>query len=158
MNIYIIGYSAFYILLEAAIWFISQPVMVPMQCAVLRFRFIFQEIICDTIPDSKVHGANMGPTWVLSAPDGPHVSPHEPCYQGCLVPQLLATDQRTMSRYPMASITWSILLDNPYVAMILLRDVSLHLEISTNNLPCQIISVGLSSTNDGTPLAKMGEI
>ena len=27
------------------------------------------------VPDSKVHGANMGPTWVLSAPDGPHVSP-----------------------------------------------------------------------------------
>ena len=27
------------------------------------------------IPDSKVHGANMGPTWVLPAPDGPHVGP-----------------------------------------------------------------------------------
>ena len=27
------------------------------------------------IPDSKVHGANMGPTWVLLAPDGPHVGP-----------------------------------------------------------------------------------
>ena len=26
-------------------------------------------------PDSKVHGANMGPTWVLSAPGGPHVGP-----------------------------------------------------------------------------------
>ena len=26
-------------------------------------------------PDSKVHGANMGPIWVLSAPDGPHVGP-----------------------------------------------------------------------------------
>ena len=26
-------------------------------------------------PDSKVHGANMGPTWVLSDPDGPHVGP-----------------------------------------------------------------------------------
>ena len=26
-------------------------------------------------PDSNVHGANMGPTWVLSAPDGPHVGP-----------------------------------------------------------------------------------
>ena len=25
--------------------------------------------------DSKVHGANRGPTWVLSAPDGPHVGP-----------------------------------------------------------------------------------
>ena len=32
-------------------------------------------IICTTYPDSKVHGANMGPTWVLSAPDGPHVGP-----------------------------------------------------------------------------------
>ena len=29
----------------------------------------------DSPPDSKVHGANMGPTWVLSAPDGPHVGP-----------------------------------------------------------------------------------
>ena len=27
----------------------------------------------DMIPDSKIHGANMGPTWVLSAPVGPHV-------------------------------------------------------------------------------------
>ena len=27
-------------------------------------------------PDRKIHGANiMGPTWVLSAPDGPHVGP-----------------------------------------------------------------------------------
>ena len=24
------------------------------------------------IPDSKIHGTNMGPTWDLSAPDGPH--------------------------------------------------------------------------------------
>ena len=28
-----------------------------------------------SIPDSKVHGTNMGPTWVLSAPVGPHVDP-----------------------------------------------------------------------------------
>ena len=28
-----------------------------------------------TYPDNNVHGANMGPTWVLSAPDGPHVGP-----------------------------------------------------------------------------------
>ena len=27
------------------------------------------------IPDIKVHGTNMGPTWVLAAPDGSHVSP-----------------------------------------------------------------------------------
>ena len=34
-------------------------------------------------PDNKVHGAHMGPTWVLSAPDGPHVGPMNlSCYQG----------------------------------------------------------------------------
>ena len=27
------------------------------------------------IPDSKVRGTNMEPTWVLSAPDGPHIGP-----------------------------------------------------------------------------------
>ena len=27
------------------------------------------------LPDNKVHGANMGPTWVLSFPDGPHAGP-----------------------------------------------------------------------------------
>ena len=40
------------------------------------------------LPDSKVHGANMGPTWVLSAPDGPPCWPHEPCYQGSPVEAL----------------------------------------------------------------------
>ena len=29
----------------------------------------------ENIPDSKVHGAHMGSTWVLSAPGGPHVGP-----------------------------------------------------------------------------------
>ena len=48
---------------------------------------VFENVTCgmsvslftELMPDSKVHGANMGPTWVLSAPCGPH----EPCYQGC---------------------------------------------------------------------------
>ena len=36
------------------------------------------------ILDSKVHGDNMGPPWVLSAPDGPHVGPMNlTIYQGC---------------------------------------------------------------------------
>ena len=29
----------------------------------------------ETVPDSKVHVTNMGPTWVLLAPDWPHVGP-----------------------------------------------------------------------------------
>ena len=32
-------------------------------------------VCVDYFPDSKVHGTNMGPTWVLSAPDGPHIGP-----------------------------------------------------------------------------------
>ena len=32
-------------------------------------------VTAERAPESKVHGANMGPTWVLSAPDGPHVGP-----------------------------------------------------------------------------------
>ena len=35
-------------------------------------------------PDSKVHGANMGPIWVLSAPDGPHVGPMAFAIRACL--------------------------------------------------------------------------
>ena len=37
-----------------------------------------------TIPDSKVQGVNMGPTWVLSAPDGPHVGPMNLAIRDCL--------------------------------------------------------------------------
>ena len=29
----------------------------------------------DVYPDSKVHGANMGPIWGRQDPGGPHVSP-----------------------------------------------------------------------------------
>ena len=35
-------------------------------------------------PDSKVHVANMEPTWVLSAPGGPHVGPMNLAIRGSL--------------------------------------------------------------------------
>ena len=35
-------------------------------------------------PDSKVHGANKGPIWVLSAPDGTHVGPMNFAIWGCI--------------------------------------------------------------------------
>ena len=38
----------------------------------------------DTNPDNKVHGANIRPTWVLSAPDGPHVGPMSLAIRECL--------------------------------------------------------------------------
>ena len=32
-------------------------------------------LVMDMFSDSKVHGDNKGPTWVLSAPDRPHIGP-----------------------------------------------------------------------------------
>ena len=37
-----------------------------------QWYILTQKEYCNC-PDSKVHGASMVPTWVLSAPDGPHV-------------------------------------------------------------------------------------
>ena len=45
-------------------------------CSVIHVFFVKQTgtyLGSYVAPDSKVHGANMGPTWALSAPDGPHV-------------------------------------------------------------------------------------
>ena len=36
-------------------------------------------------PESKVHGANIGPTWVLPAPDGPHVGLMNRAIRECLI-------------------------------------------------------------------------
>ena len=55
---------------------------------IYAYAFIFDQICKHAIssgkvsnlypvysPDCKVHGTSMGPAWVLSAPDGPHVGP-----------------------------------------------------------------------------------
>ena len=36
------------------------------------------------MPNSNVHGANTGPTWVLSAPGGPHIGPMNLAIRICL--------------------------------------------------------------------------
>ena len=38
-------------------------------------QFIRSSVPVDDIPDSKVHGAYMGPTWGRQDPGGPHVGP-----------------------------------------------------------------------------------
>ena len=49
--------------------------------------------------DSNVHGANMGPTWVLSAPDGSHVGPMNLAIRG-IVPLIAKTLWPTSSMLP----------------------------------------------------------
>ena len=53
------------------------------------------------LPDSKVHGANMGPTWALSTPDGPHVGPMNLAFRAMLPFTALY-----------ATVTWTQLLGN----------------------------------------------
>ena len=80
-------------------------------------------------PDSKAHGANMGPTWVLSAP----CWPHEPCYLGLHALQVMTEYQGLtrklstldISRYR-AECTWvlCIALETRYPQYIILSDIS----------------------------------
>ena len=39
------------------------------------YESIYSFFSIGSLPDSKIHEANMRPTWVLSAQDGPHVGP-----------------------------------------------------------------------------------
>ena len=52
----------------------SPLLMLRFHTLMLRHHYVQIQLI-DLYLDSKVHGANMGPTWALSAPDGPHVGP-----------------------------------------------------------------------------------
>ena len=67
---------------------------------VLRLRW-FNEQRYNSVsdPDSNVHVAHMGPTWVLAAPGGPH----KPYYQGTL-PQCLIINTPT----PLHAYNWAI--------------------------------------------------
>ena len=62
---------------DAVTWWCVSCAMWPLGC--LSYDMWVSMALADglmpmkTTPDRKVHGANMGPTWVLSAPDGPHV-------------------------------------------------------------------------------------
>ena len=59
-------------------------------------------------PGSKVHGANMGPTWVLSSPGGHHVGPINHAIRGstlrCLVILILLFAWRTGSSIQNTSV------------------------------------------------------
>ena len=68
-------------------------------------------MVAGTAQGSKVHGANMGPTWVMSAPDGPHVGPMNLAIR--VVP--LCSQDVTRYKYIMLSIpTPSLYALTPY--------------------------------------------
>ena len=49
----------------------------------------YMSVKSHSIQDSKIHGVIMGPTWILSAPDGPHVGPMNPVIRNIIQHQPL---------------------------------------------------------------------
>ena len=92
-------------------------------------------------PDSKVHGANMGPTWVLSAPDGPHLAPWTPAQANishyCWA-QAMAT---SVSTYYYINSYWFIIPNQTHRAHMLIQ-LTLMDRISTF-YQCRHTMIGL---------------
>ena len=80
------------------------------------YKWIPINIPVITIPDSKVHGANIGPTSVLAAPDGRHVGPMNFCYQGsCFSHRLLMTCRKHIWIFAWYDRMQTAILDPPIV-------------------------------------------
>ena len=58
-------------------WFLLQDCHSTQRLRYVLIKSFSSDLFCTSMAwgFSKVHGANIGPTWVLSAPDGPHVGP-----------------------------------------------------------------------------------
>ena len=83
-------------------------------------------------PDSKVHVADMGPTWVLPAPDGPHIGPMSLAIRGSLCTScqlglpgcVLVLSPVNTSRIPFwCSISIAICSPMPFISFLPCADV-----------------------------------
>ena len=89
-------------------------------------------------PDSKVHGANMGPTWVLSAPDRPHVGP-----MNLAIKDLM----HNKTAYMLLEVfcTWNIMPNSPTYARYFRSPKSRH-DMDTLSIPLALCGGNLSIT------------
>ena len=112
----------------------------------------FVKIVSRILPylDSKVHGANMGPTWVLSVSDGPH----EPCYQGSVSEATLKEIKnrgwcRTATNHKNSQTIWKIL--EVYCKITITRVIIMQIffwqNIKWRNLCCLSATLSLYLTD-----------
>ena len=78
------------------------------QKVIIDSHVMFQRRLGDN-RDGKVHGANMEPTWVLSAPGGPHVGPMNLAIREAITWTLLTLFTDTYMHYSawIDVLTWS---------------------------------------------------
>ena len=79
------------------------------------------------LPDSKVHVANMGPTRVLSAPDGPHVRPMNLAIRAIRWLEPLLTCEAWEWRVRLVPYRWHSLYHNQQIAYIKDRNINLDI-------------------------------
>ena len=102
-------------------------------CGGLRYNsqpvwhgIVYNGTMAKTVPDSKVHGSNRGPTWVLPAPDGPHFGPTKLAIRGDFVRLWnhgkfdVIKKQATFENHPNSNmaieimrVSWDLPLPNP---------------------------------------------
>ena len=78
----------------------------------------------DLYPDSKIHGANMGPIWGRQDPGGPQRWPHEPCYLGTyryIHYQYLSRVTKLLSLRKIEINSLSLITLSDYVKMLILK-------------------------------------
>ena len=81
-------------------------------------------------PDSKVHVANMGPIWALSAPDGPHVGPMNLAIRVILIVWLGWKQHECSSSVDMFTYPHSVNNHSPVHLNTLSEDMSCQLSIA----------------------------
>ena len=98
--------AASYSLHDSPLWHMPNHHYVVCVHSILRARW---KGCCD-IPYGKVHGANMGLTWVLSAPDGPHIGPMNLAISDMLVSMSLSVSAHvaTWSKTIKCTRTWRV--------------------------------------------------
>ena len=90
------------------------------------------------IPDSKVHGANIGLTWVLSAPGVPHVWPNELCSQGCYQHRtVLCATNGSHSPATNANLRWSTV--SSYSCFSNILDLDFHIVEILKHTNCHLL-------------------
>ena len=85
-------------------------------CACIRDRSPLNQALWNgefeathNVPDSKVHGFNMGPTWVLPVPGGPHVGPINLAIRGGCGPHCSLSHERSSAALRLATAYWMTL-------------------------------------------------
>ena len=96
-------------------------------------------------PDSKVHGANMGPTWVLSSPGGPHVGPMKIAIRECHVVFSISANSRLDTGLWCRTTTGHYLNQWWLIIIWLLRNINIFqwnfIQVNTSENACKMAAI-----------------